>query len=779
MSTSSIQPYVWQGKWIDAGIPLTQRVAPIFKRYFDVVKDVKEAKVTICGLGLFELRINGNLPDDSVLNPANTQYSQTVLYRTFDISNLICPGTNHITVELGNGFYNENGGVWNWQDASWRAASKLILDLVLEYEDGTQEILATDESWEVTTDGPIQANGIYQGETFDARQCAPETGCPDYENFHWYNAHLSDAPGGKLRAQTMPPIRRIAEINPDSVSRITDQIYLITLPEMVTGWAKIKLSSPRGTETVITYGEQLDEKGLVQKLGKGEGTDGSWWPEYYIQQDHYISGGFEIEYEPKFSYKGFQYIQIENYPGVLTKEDVTVYRVANDLDVISEFTCSDTQINQLHSLMRRTMLNNFQGKPTDTPVWEKNGWLGDASCALTTMMYNFDAREYFSAFLNTMADCMHEYGTVPIMVPTAGWGIDNSPVWNTVFVFGAEALYDYWGMTDYVRQLYPDLRKMACNDIEEIRKKGWVWDSEGLADWVSPAGGENELTVADPSEGAEICGTAFIYAMLKSMTRLAEAFGRTDDAVQYRAANEQIYLAFNRMFYRPEQGIYETTYWRDIAKRTKYRQTSNLLPLAFGLVPEEHVETVTGNLAKDVIDRGYHLDTGCTGTRFILPVLFDHHYEDVAYRLLTQTTYPSWGFWLSRKSTTAWETWEATTRSRNHYFLGTYDEFLYTHLAGIREVQDAYRSFTVAPAVNCGLKFVKAVIRTCRGMIACAWERTESGEVRVDVEIPQDAEAKVCLEGYEWVEKTGKYTYIVLPTGKVTRKSFSGDDSDI
>lgn len=764
MRESDAQPYLWQGNWIDAGIPYTNRVAPIFRRDFDVTKDITEARIAICGLGLFELRINGALPDDSLLNPAHTQYSQTVLYRVFDVTGLIRPGSNRITAELGNGFYNENGGVWNWQNAAWRASPKLLLNLNLRYADGSSETVATDGRWEVTTDGPTRENGIYQGESFDARRS-------DSEKYRWYSARPADPPAGELKEQVMPPIRRIAEIRPDGVQRIADGVYLISLPEMVTGWAKIRLSAPCGTEIVITYGEQLQEDGRLQKIGRGEGRDGSWWPDYYLQQDRFISGGCETEFEPKFSYKGFQYIQVENYPGVLTADDVTAYRVANDVDVISEFRCSDEQINALHSLMRRTMLNNFQGKPTDTPVWEKNGWLGDLSCALTTMLYNFDMGEYLSAFLHTMADCQHEYGTVPIMVPTAGWGTGNSPVWNTVFVFGAQALCDHYGMTETVRRLYPDLREMARRDIAEIRGKGWIWDSDGLADWLSPSGGQEEMIVPDPSEGAEICGTAFIYAMLKSMTRLAEAFGRTDDAEEYRAATEEICRAFNETFFRPDQGIYETACWKDNAKRTKYRQTSNLLPLAFGLVPEEQIGRVAANLAEDVIARGYHLDTGCIGTRFILPVLCDHHYEDIAYRLLTQTTYPSWGFWLTHQATTAWEAWETTTRSKDHYFLGTYDEFLYTHLAGIREIRDAYRRFTVAPAVDCGLTFVKAAIRTPLGTVACAWERMESGAVRLEVEIPQGAEAKIRLAGHEWTEKAGKYEYTIQLNGGIPRKS--------
>ncbi len=725
--------YNWLGKWISAEMTVEDRFAPIFKKEFDITKSIVSAKAYICGLGLFEIKINGILPDDTLLNPAHSQYSQTVLYRVFDIADFLKTGENILTVELGNSFFNEPTDVWDWHKASWRSAPKLIADIVIDYSDGTSEIIATDDTWLVTFDGPITANSIYLGETYDARRT----------EFNWHNAKLTDAPQGKLKEQCMPPIRRINEFKPQNVNRLENGSYVITSPEMVTGWAKIRIDAPKNTEVYITYNENLKDDGTVQRIGKGEGHDGKWWPQGYIQQDCFISNGEPFDYEPKFSYKGFRYIQIDNVEK-LNESDITIYRVANDVEIISDFTCSDEMINKMHRIMRNTLLNNFQGKPTDTPVWEKNGWLGDANCALATMMYNFDMSKYMASFIDIMADCLHEFGSVPVIVPSANWSIKNSPVWNSIFVFGTQALIDYCGMTDYAEKLYPDLKIYAHKNIDELKELGWTWGTRGLSDWVPPMGDKNLMVDPDPSEGAEICCTAFIYAMLESMVYIAEILGKSEDIPEYKAAMEQIYKAFNDKFYNPDLRIYETTVWNQKGNRTKYRQTSNLLPLAFGLVPEEHKKAVTENLANDFISRDYHLDTGCTGTKFVLPVLSNNGYSDIAFKVLTQTTYPSWGFWLENGTDSAWESWELTTRSKNHYFLATYDEYLYTHIAGIRDVRNAYRNFTVAPALDCGLEFAKASIKSPAGLIRCEWQKGENGYT-VEVEIPEGAEAKIRL----------------------------------
>lgn len=739
-----------QGKWIGAEMTVEDRFAPIFKKEFTLNEKIANAKISVCGLGLFELKVNGSLPDDTVLNPAHSQYNQTVFYRVFDITELLENGKNTVTVELGNSFFNETTDVWDWHTAPWRSAPKMIADIGLTYQDGRTETLSTDESWLVSKNGPTVANSIYLGEVYDARRTPGK----------WSNAVLAEPPKGTLKEQAEPFIRRTETFRPKKITAVGSS-FIIEAPEMLTGWAAIRFCEPEGTEITVTYGEKLTAEGLVQKIGKFEGHGGEWWPEAYIQQDKFISGGREFVFEPKFSYKGFKYFQVDGCKS-LCADDIVIYKTANDVEVISEFECSDEMLNTLHGIMRRTMLNNFQSKPTDTPVWEKNGWLGDASCALDTMMFNFDMNSFMQSFVDTMADCLHEYGCVPVIVPSADWGLGNSPVWNTIFVFAPLALYDFCGNADYLKKLYPDLRAFALKDIEELRALGNVWGTRGLSDWVAPSGSADLDVMPDPSEGAEICCTAYIYAMLKAMVRIAQILGKPDDAAEYSAAASDIYNAFNEKFYNSEKGIYETTVWKPMGKRDSYRQTSNLLPLAFGLVPEENKERVLRNLADNFIARGYRLDTGCTGTKYVLPVLFENGFTDIASKVMLQTEYPSWGFWVRNGHDSAWESWEYATRSLNHYFLGTYDEAYYAYLGGIRNIRNGYESFTVSPELDCPLDWARVKIKTPKGIAACEWRKSD-GRCSVRVTVPEGSKADISLVyGAKKISATksgGDYTF--------------------
>ncbi len=735
--------YIFKGRWISAEMSIEDRRAPIFRKSFTIENEVETAKIYICGLGLFELKINGELPDDTVLNPAHTQYSKTVLYRVFDASELLHKGENEITVELGHSFFNETTNVWNWDKASWRSSPKLIVDVNITCENDKHYSIFTDEDWEYTLDGAVTKNSIYYGETHDFRK----------KVLNWYNAISCDAPRGELKEQTMPPMRRIGEFKPQEIIDKGNGTYVIVAPEMITGWARLDLALPENTEIKVTYGERLKKDGFLDKIGKGEGRDGNWWPEAFNQQDCFIGDGENHILEPKFSYKGFKYIQIENCPVKITNDNVTIYRVANDMEVISEFECSHERLNKLHEIMQRTLFNNFQGKPTDTPLWEKNGWLGDFNCGLTSIMFNFQMSEFLKSFVDVMNDCFEEYGNVPIMVPTADWGLGNSPVWNTVYVFSCEALLDYCNEREYVEFIYPNLKRFALIDIDVLSAQEWVWGYKGLSDWVAPIGGENMEADPNSSEGCEICGTAFIYKMLRGMVRIASALDKKDDIEIYEDACKKIYKAFNEKFYNEELKIYETTYWDQKGLRTKYRQTSNLLPIAFGMVPEERKKPVLENLVNDIIKKDYHFDTGCTGVKFVLPVLYDNGYSEVAYKVLTQKTYPSWCFWLEKGATSAWESWETTTRSQDHYFLGTYDEVFFTHFAGIKGVKDGYGCFTISPQFDCGLEYVNVKVKTPFGKLVSNWKINDDNTITVKIAIPEGANAKVILSAKERVEE--------------------------
>lgn len=766
------------------------RAATVLRKEFSVNKKIDTALVSLCGLGFFELSVNGKKPDDSVLNPYVTQYDKTVYYRTFDLTEMLKEGKNALGVELGNSHYNEIGGVWNWPTANWRDDPKLMLRLDIRYTDGTTDTIVSDTSWKVTQNGPITANSMYYGDVYDARKVLTDFDKAGYDDSSWKSASVMAKPLGKLEAQMKAPIRKVAEFKPEEIIKLGDGSWRVESPEMAAGWVLLKnINQKAGDKITLTYGQKLNSDGSLLKYGGSDGELAGWYPHAYFQQDiYYSAGGKNESYEPTFSYKGFEYIQIDGYDGELTADDIVIYRISNDVEVISDFTSSNEMFNRLHKSMRVAMTDNFQGEHCD-PMLEKTGWLGDLNVALTSMMFSFDMAATLPGFIQVMKDCQEKYGIVPPMVPTADWNISTNVVWNTVFIYGVRDLEDYFGTTSYSEAMYDAMRVMAMRDISDFRGNGWVCTDGQLGDWVAPMGGSNPNLQynENPSEGSGLVGTAFVYGALAYMAELAERLGKTNDVVTYQDAMEKIYTAFNKKYFNAQKGYYETKVWNQIGSRTRYRQTSNLVPLAFGLVPEEHVESVVKSLVKDITEKDFHLDTGCVGTRYILPILCDYGHEEVAYRIATQTTYPSWGFWLETDSKSTWEMWENSTRSFDHYFLGTYEEWYFTHLAGIKQVKNGYESFRVDPSIIGDLSKVDANVKTVRGKLSSSWERLDGNKVRLNVTVPFGATAeillptkdmgKVTLDGAALSNKIDGVRSIGLTDGKVAATLGSGSYS--
>ncbi len=736
-STGYLQK-AWRGIWIGmAGRTLDSRSAILLRKSFLISKPIAEAYIYICGLGFFTLDMNAEPVDDSVLNPLITQYDETVSYRTFEVTHLLKKGNNVVDVMLGNSYYNEIGGVWNWQRAAWRDIPKMIFRMDVRYADGSSETIVSDSDWKARDNGPIRANSMYYGEVYDARM--------EREDGGWSDAVQVKPPLGTLRAQMHAPIRRIAGFKPEAIVRLGESSWRVQSPEMMAGWIKLSgIRQKTGDKITFTYGQKLEPDGSVHRYGGKDGELADWYPDACFQQDiYYCSGQGEESYEPVFSYKGFEYVQIDGIQG-LTEEQIIIYRISNDVEVISQFKCSNDMFNRLHRCMRMAMTNNFQGEHCD-PMLEKNGWLGDVNVSLDSMMFTFDMPSCMPGLIRLMEDGQKIYGIVPMMLPAADWGIENAAVWNTLLVYGMEGIKNYFGMNVYMAEHYDSLRIFALQDIDQIRENGWVWPDNQLGDWVSPLGGNDPQVSYDEhsSEGSGIVGTAFVYGMLRVMAEFASILDRQEDAEEYCMAMENIYRAFQDKFYDKEHQLYRTTVWKQVGTRTRYRQTSNLVAVAFGLADQENEGAVVQNLVADIVQKNYHLDTGCVGTRYILPVLCDYGYADVAYKIATQTTYPSWGYWLENNAKSTWEMWEASTRSFDHYFLGTYEEWFYSHLAGIQDVKNGYQTFLISPIFYRELEYVRAEVRTVRGILISNWHWNEGWIVVLKVVIPFGAEAKL------------------------------------
>ena len=736
----------WKGNWI--GDRKNDRAVPMFRKEFQVEKEFNKARVYISGLGMYDIRINDQPVDDSYLNPANTQYTTTVPYCVYDITSIIAVGENAVGIELGNGFYNESDGVWNWQTADWRDEPKLQFEMDITYADGTSSTVISDSSWKCTSEGPTTANSIYYGEEYDARKEKIGWNQAGYDDKDWHTAILVNPPTGKLKYQYIEPMRKTSTYKPKSITKLADGSFVVRSPEMATGWAKLTINAPVGTNIVISYGETLNSDGSLKKIDTG-----SWFPKGYIQQDTYIAKGDPIEFfEPRFSYKGYEYIQIEGYEGELTENSIELYRISSDINITSKFSSSDELINNLHKMMQTTLINNFQGKPTDTPIWEKNGWTGDANVSLRTMSYSYDISNFMKYFEDIMNDCQLDNGNVPQIAPNANWGIggveSNTPVWNSLYIFTVEQLYNTYGNKSFISKQYDSMRKLALLYIQQSRDNyGWTWDDNQLGDWVSPMGGSSpEVPYSECAcEGSGIVGTAYVYMALRTMARLAGELGKTLDAGEYLCAMEKMSLAFNANYYNPIKEIYETKFWNQIGTRTKYRQTSNIVPLMLGIVPEMNKQTVLNNLIADIESKNYHLDTGMVGTKYILPVLTDNGFGNIAYKILSQKTYPSWGYWAEQGATSLWEMFESNARSRDHYFLGTYDEWFYEYLAGIKNVENGYKAFTLCPLITGDIDKVDLTLDTVRGILVCNWSLTSAHTMLYDLRIPVGSTASIYL----------------------------------
>ncbi len=750
----------------------TTKAAPLIRGWFQTASsDVAKARLYVACGGLYDAWVNGQAVTESVLNPTHTSYKQTMHYNVYDVTDKVYSGQNIVGFELGNGFYNEpNVREWKWKLQAAEPRVRALLEIT--YADGSvQQVRTFDNNadWTVCVDGPRTFNSIYYGETYDyQRHEMVEKKDGDWRTtaykgnnngifnlFRTADGALRRAAKmtpsvNELKFTNMEPMVKSEAITPKSVVFEGNGWTVIEAPEMMTGWAKINFPSSSRRDTFqITYIEDLrggywDEATNYHTLLDVNGNY------RVIQQDIVRAQSGAFTYEPKFSYKGFKYIIVKGFWGDLNGK-VELYRVNTDVEEAGSFVSANEQMSALHDIQVNTILNNLQGKPTDTPVFEKNGWTGDANVAAENIFYNFNAASFMKKFMADMKDTQKADGQISQIAPSNDWGYDSTADmvwWESAYFTVADELYNYFGDKTVVSEYYDSMKLLMDRFLTTIQNNGWVWIDAQMGDWCSPREAHGGSTAP---EGAGIVGTADVYRSLGIMADFADMLGKTADAEAYRSAMTNIYDAFNTKFYKADKGYYETDYWVgvDKANQTKFRQTSQIVPLALGLVPDEYKESVVNALVNDIRAKDTHLDVGIIGTKYILPVLSDNGYSDLAYELINQNTYPSWGYWLEEGATSTWEHYETWSRSYNHYFLGTYDEWLYKHIAGIKNIENGYETFTVEPEIDAATGSAGAQINTVRGLVASNWS-VSNGVATENVTVPFGATATIILpKGFE------------------------------
>jgi alpha-L-rhamnosidase len=723
------------------------RPAPMLRKSFLVTKPVARARVYASGLAYNQLTLNGTPASDSALDPGFTDYSETVLYTTHDVTPLVRQGENVIASVLGSGQYDAAARSWDWgwEEAEWRATPRLRLDLYVRYADGTELVVTSDDSWRVSSAGPTRYDSYYLGETYDARREIAGWSEPGFDDSAWDAARAVAGPAGVPRAQTHEPIRVVDVRPPGSRTEPVPGVIVYDVGQNLTGWAEVKLRAPAGTALEIFYSEKLAADGRASSVGN-DLVFGQ------LQTDYYVAKGTGDEvWAPRFSYKGFQYVQLSGPAGepLPAAASVTVERiqqVRSALARTSTFTAGQGTLDRIHGNTTWAVQSNMHGIVTDTPVYEKNAWTGDAQLMAGSASLLFDTERLYWKMLQDMLDAQTEEGEVPLLAPSnRNYGYVGKPAFKPKDCCGATPAWDaFWfvipwesfvryGDRRVLERSYPAMRRYLDDWIPHwTDKDGDAFAhtlTAGLGDWVPPRG--------VPTINA-LASTAYYAHLAQIAARVARALGQEKDAARYDALVDRIRADFNARFLGRD-GIYREK------EGEPFTQTAQILPLAFELVPEGERAAVAGRLADDIVrNRDSHAYVGVLGARYVLPVLSAVGHHDLAYTLATQTSEPSWGYWTDVLGFTALgEHWPKDTRSRNHHFFGAIVQWLYEDLAGMRPLEPGYRGIEFKPEIpTTGLSEVRASYDSVRGPIAVRWQRSETG-LELDVTVPPNASGRV------------------------------------
>ena len=720
-SMGLLEPGDWSAKWIASPTADLVEPAPVFRKAFAVTKPVRRATLYVCGLGFHEVRLNGAKMGDHEFDPKYTRYDLRALYVTHDVTAQLRRGTNAVGVTLGNGWYNYHiKNAWDFDTAPWRAKPRVLLQLEVDFADGSRQTVATDESWKFTM-GPVRWDGLLGGETCDARAELPGWDTPAYDDTKWARPAVVEGPKGRLTAQMAHPIRIWQTFAPVRLTQPRPGVWVFDFGQNIAGFCALNVQGPAGTDVQLVHGELLHPDGTIDNSEIGKFCKSA-----PFQTDHYILKGQGTEtWRPRFMYHGFQYVQVTGFPGTPTLESLRAHAICSDLPGAGAFACSSELINRIQRATWWSFANNFQGHPVDCPNRERNGWTGDAHLAVETGFYNFDPAANYTAWLRDMRDEQRASGELPGIVPTGGWGYQwgNGPAWDSAYLLIPVAQHLFTGDRRVLEEHY-ERHKRYVDYLTTKAKDGLV--SIGLGDWCPP----DKKTMAP----VPVTSTAYYYKDACLVAESADLLGHKEDAEKYRALAASIRASFQRAFPALATGV-----------GTGMNQTAFSAALYQGLVDPANVTAVVTRLVGEVAAKDNHLDCGILGTKYLLRALSDNGQAALAGTIVTQRTAPSWGCWMDQGATTLWEGWDGSG-THNHIMFGDVSAWCFAVLAGIRPDPSGpgFKKFIVQPEPVAGVTWAKAHHDSPYGRIESAWT-TEAGVFRLDVTVPPNTTARIAI----------------------------------
>lgn len=705
--------------------------APLFRKSFTLDQDVTTAHLHICGLGYHESYLNAHRIGDHVLDPAQTDYEARCLYVTHDVTTHLIRGENTLGVILGNGWFHQDI-VWG-REMSY-GPPRLIAALHIQLADNSHLVVTTDTTW-LCSRSHIIENNIHVGETCDARKERQDWAVPGFDTQKWrffekwISAEEVQPPGGRLEAQTIPPIKVIGTLSPRTVTEPQPGYHVVDMGQNFAGWARIRVSRAcPGTCIRLRFAETLDAHGMLDTGSTGTFATG------VEQIDTYIcKGGGEETWEPRFTYHGFRYVEVIGWPGKLSPEEITGVVVHTALPEAGAFASSDSRLNRLHQMALWTHRSNIHGLPEDCPARERCGWLGDAHIICDFSLYNFQGDAFWRKYLDDIETSRAGNNGLPTMVAPGKRSCGTaSPDWMAALILIPWTHYVFHGDAGILQKHWDGMKRVIehfCSLSENALLP------HGLGDWFDP--GE----CAQPRFTPPVKTSTLLFGQCADIiSRAANILGHADIARDYAGWSEKIRHAFTRSFFDPAQGTFGS-------------QTADAMALQLGFVPPGREQAVADALAADIRARDMHMTTGIMGIKYLFEALTRHGHGDIALALMHQDTYPGFGDLIRKGATTLWEYWgEAEVdarhgpRSLNHPMMGGYDSWFFNTLAGIRpdSANPGFSHFHLEPHPIAGLAAVSAYHDCPYGRITSNW-LLESGLFTWDVAVPENTTATARL----------------------------------
>lgn len=743
-------PAGWQARWICAQ---TATESLLLRKEFHIKPGLKRAIIHVSGLGHYELNLNGRKVSDDLLTPGWTDYNDTILYDTRDVTDLLRSGENAIGITLGNGMYHVVRRNRFAKFTGSYGPLRAIAQLELEYADGSREVLVTDPTWR-THPGPITYNSIYGGEDHDTRLNPVGWDKPNFDDRSWKSAVHVVRPSGRLRGHgvSVEPIRAIEVRKPIEEKRLAENKIVYDLGQNTSYMPRLRIAGPAGSTVRLIPAEVINPDGSIQRSTMGSTNRGlSWW-QYTKATDA------EEEWFPKFYYVGCRYLEAtltppeavaetdsssntglknpgnpqteKSAPRISSLEGVMVHA---DVAFTGDFECSNPLLNRIRELVRWAQRANMVSVLTDCPHREKLGWLEQYHLNGPSIRYEFDMARMFTKGMNDMADAQLDTGLVPNIAPeyTEFKGaFRNAAEWGAAFIVVPWQQYQFCGDLDLLRTHYPRMKRyfafmegLATNNIL----------SQGLGDWFDLGPKKSGAPQHTPPP---VTATAFLYHNATLLAETAKLLNQPADAKHFEQRASEIRESYNREFFNAETGSYATG-----------SQCANAMPLVFGIVEPQHRSNVLNAIIADLESRDYLMTAGDVGFRFLLQALAQNGRQDVIYRMINQDEKPGYGFMLKKGETSLTEAWDANlTTSHNHFMLGHITEWFYKDLIGIDcdLSGPGFKRIIIKPQPTGDLTWARASYDSVRGKIVSHW-RKSSGAFELDVTIPANTRAIVHL----------------------------------